>query len=109
MKVTCTNCHLAFDADDDSKVEACPRCNSRKLRKEFVRKEGTPQQGFKPRVYSSSGIVEGDTKQAWKSFHNQQSSGCSRCGGTEFEMNFKRKEKVCKKCGDVYPLPRRYA
>ena len=107
MKVTCLNCRLFFNADDDSKVEQCPRCSSRNLKKEFEKKEGAAA-AFKPRVYSSSGMVHGDTKEAWRSFHNQGVSQC-KCGSTEFELNFKRKEKVCKKCGEVYALPRRFA
>ncbi|GEM_PF-1068421 len=66
-----------------------------------------------PRVYSTSGsMVYGDTKDAWKSYHSNPSggaSGCPHCGGTAFELNYKRKEKICKKCGEILPLPRRMA
>ncbi len=76
------------------------------------------QAGVKPafseaaKVYSSAGsIVYGDTKAAWQSYHNTSggSLGCPHCGNTSFEFNYKRKEKICKKCGEILPLPRRMA
>lgn len=107
MQVTCTNCRLSFKADDDSFVRECPRCSSTKLRKELDKKPDAPKE-FKPRVYNASGVVYGDTKDAWKSFHAQDVKTC-KCGSTEFDLNWKRKEKVCRKCGEVYALPRRSA
>lgn len=65
-----------------------------------------------PKVYSATGsIVYGDTKAAWQSYHNTSggSLGCPHCGNTSFELNYKRKEKICKKCGEILPLPRRMA
>ncbi len=106
MKVSCSNCKLSFEADEDSNVRQCPRCSSKNLKfvraeKEFEKRE--PQRRF----YTSQGIVYGETKDAWKSFHQQDAKACAKCGGIDFDLNFKRREKTCKKCGEIYPLPRR--
>ncbi len=124
MKVRCKNCRLEFKTDDNSRVSRCSRCDSDKL--EFTRDPlpetipaatpaGTAKPGTEssPKVYSTSGaMVYGDTKDAWKSYHSNPgggASGCPHCGGSAFEFNYKRKEKICKKCGEILPLPRRMA
>ncbi|MBI4360206.1 TFIIB-type zinc ribbon-containing protein [Candidatus Micrarchaeota archaeon] len=108
MKVRCKNCHLEFTADDFRRVEQCPRCNSKSLDK--TRDPPKPVEEKKddaPKVYGASGVIHGDTKAAWKSFHQSEQKLCPNCGGSEFLLDFKRKEKTCKKCGDVLPLARR--
>ena len=110
MKVTCVNCKLRFDADDDARISQCPRCSSKKLRFERAEVERKPFDQSRPRVYSSQGqVVHGDTKAAWQSFHSADVKACPKCGGTEFDMNFKRKEKTCKKCGEILNMPRRFS
>lgn len=123
MKVRCKNCRLEFKTDDNSRVSRCSRCDSDKL--EFTRdplpeaKAGDgavtaakPASSDQPKIYSTSGaMIYGDTKDAWKSYHSNPAGGlgCPHCGGTAFEFNYKRKEKTCKKCGEILPLPRRFA
>jgi len=123
MKVRCKNCRLEFKADDNSRVDRCPRCDSDKLEKtrepvepKVENRPGDRQIGATgheaPKVYSSGGsVVYGDTKDAWKSYHSNPvgGAGCPHCGGTSFEFNYKRKEKICKKCGEIMSLPRRMA
>jgi hypothetical protein len=55
---------------------------------------------YEPRVF-------GETKEAWKSFHAAEVKQCTKCGGTDFRLDWKHKEKTCIKCGEIYPLPRR--
>lgn len=57
---------------------------------------------YDPRVY-------GDTKGAWRSFHAQEVKACSKCGSMDFDLDWKHKEKTCRKCGEIFPLPRRSA
>lgn len=134
MKVRCKNCRLEFKADDRSRVSRCPRCDSDRLditrdplpvvpienKPSDTQVGATPTTGASkpalgheaPKVYSSGGsVVYGDTKDAWKSYHSNPTggTGCPHCGGTAFEFNYKRKEKICKKCGEILPLPRRMA
>ncbi len=110
MKVRCKNCRLEFSADDDSRVDQCPRCSSAHLDKQREFTAPRPAVASAPKVYSATGaIIQGDTKDAWKSFHTSATSAaCPRCGGKEFERNFKRKEKTCKNCGEILPLPRKF-
>jgi len=106
----CQNCKFEFEAEE---AVRCPRCSSQKiiLKKiiDKTLKPNIPQEGGaqekKPFHYSSSQIY-GDTKEAWKSFHSQDVKACRRCGGTDFEINFRVKEKVCKKCGEIMPFQR---
>ncbi len=110
-KVRCKNCKLEFTTDDSSKLTRCPRCSAGKDKLDLQRDPlEAPKTSADPKkvVYSSSGIVYGDTKEAWKSFHRVESKACPKCGGTDFERDFKRKEKTCKKCGEIYPLARRF-
>ncbi len=124
MKVRCKNCRLEFKADDNSRVSRCARCDSDKLEitrdpisdakpgASVVATSGAKPATDAPKVYSTGGaMVYGDTKDAWKSYHSNPSGGlgCPHCGGTSFEFNYKRKEKICKKCGEILPLPRRMA
>lgn len=111
MKVRCKNCRLEFNADDNARIEKCPRCSSKSL--DFKReppKEAVPGAVKKDdkRIYTSAGVVYGETKEAWKSFHAVEAKACQKCGGTEFARDFRRKEKVCKKCGEIFSLPRRF-
>ncbi|MFH1056891.1 MAG: hypothetical protein V1717_03800 [Candidatus Micrarchaeota archaeon] len=101
----CLNCHFRFE-----RGTYCPRCNSHKIRElEFKEKEApAPGQERKPLVFDKSGQrIFGDTKDAWKSFHSSVQTACPNCGGTDFGMDHKHKEKTCRKCGEIMPLPRR--
>ncbi|MFH0834964.1 MAG: hypothetical protein V1881_01330 [Candidatus Micrarchaeota archaeon] len=103
----CLNCRARFEDDEPEK---CPRCSSGRLRRASVQeppKVAVPFTEKKSHVRSS--MVYGDTKDAWKSFHNQEVKTCLECGGAEFDMNWKKKERVCRKCGAVSRLARRSA
>ncbi|MEM4255502.1 MAG: hypothetical protein QXR53_04220 [Candidatus Norongarragalinales archaeon] len=105
----CLNCHFKFE-----RGTYCPRCNSHKLKeleaKEPAEKPDETLQDKKPMVFDKSGQrVYGDTKQAWKSFHNQVQNACPNCGGVEFDYDHRHKQKICKKCGEILFMPRRPA
>jgi len=113
VKYLCKNCNLRFDADD---AVICPRCSSKNLERAFEKKkafagqapEEKPPEG--PKVaYSTNRHVYSETKAGWASFHNSEMRACPDCGSAEFDFNWKRKEKTCKKCGSVFPLGRRTA
>ncbi len=100
---TCENCRFSFENGD-----SCPRCYSKKIRvfEKKTEPAGAPVER-KPMVFDRSGQrVFGDTKAAWKSFHQRVQNDCSKCGGKEFKMDYKHKEKTCIKCGEIFPLPR---
>ena len=114
---SCSNCAFRFEADE---LKPCPRCASadviefRQSRHErggvtVVREDrpvpATGAPGTKP--HTPMHYREG--KAGWQDFHNQQAMACPNCGGTEFDRDAKRKEKVCRKCGEVMALPRRFA
>lgn len=120
MNVTCANCKLKFEAVDQASVKQCPRCSSRtslRFEKTDVEKKAdaeaakviAAEAAEKPKVPATTGIVYGDTKNAWQSFHHNESKLCPKCSGTEFELNYKRKERVCKKCGEILSMPRRFS
>ena len=115
-KWTCANCHYKFSSELE--IETCPRCTSRRM---SVTEEKAPEPAspaaaaladkphtprsykfYDPRIY-------GETKSAWKSFHAAEVKQCTKCGGLDFDMDWKHKEKTCRKCGEIYPLPRRMA
>ncbi len=100
-RFNCKNCNLEFDAED---AKQCPRCSSSTLnRKTEAPKELTAE----PRRFVFGAILN-DTKDSWMKYHNNDAAQvCAGCGGKEFEFIWKRKEKVCKKCGDIMPLRRR--
>ncbi len=109
MKYECENCKLQFDSDDP---QICPRCSSRRIKRAIERKKfddkaasGGP---LKERTaFSHQSFIGRDGKEGWRDFHKTDVRGCADCGGTDFELNWKHKEKICKKCGAIYPLPRR--
>lgn len=111
-KIRCKNCKLEFTTDDPSKLTGCPRCSAGKDKLDVQRDpldiRPKPVGEQKKVVYSSAGVVYGETKEAWKSFHRVESKACPKCGGIDFERDFKRKEKTCNKCGEIYPLARRF-
>jgi RNA polymerase subunit RPABC4/transcription elongation factor Spt4 len=112
MKYECENCKLQFDSEDP---QICPRCSSKKIRRAFDKKKfdnKTPGQvtHLGERVaHSHQSIVGREGKEGWRDFHSTQTKGCFECGGIDFEFNWKHKEKICKKCGAIMPLPRRMA
>jgi len=110
LKYVCKNCNLRFEADD---AVICPRCSSKNLDKAFDKKKDgveAEKQPEGPKVaYSTNRHVYSETKAGWASFHSSEMRACPDCGGLEFDFNWKRKEKTCKKCGSVFPLGRRTA
>lgn len=60
-----------------------------------------------PHKYFGGPVMSG--KPGWQEFHSSQIKACPDCGGADFDLNWKRKEKTCKKCGAVLALPRRSA
>ncbi len=103
-KFNCKNCHLDFDAED---AQQCPRCSSTNLmRKAREEVPGEKRELRKPFVF---GAPVTDTKESWMKFHNNADTqqACVACGCKDFEFIWKRKEKICKKCGEILPLRRR--
>ena len=100
----CLNCNYRFE-----RGENCPRCHSRKVKElEFKEKPFDPSEEKKTLVFDKTGQrIYGDTKEAWKSFHNRVQNACPNCSGIEFSFDHKHKEKTCLKCGEILPIPRR--
>jgi len=38
----------------------------------------------------------------------REQGACPKCGGKEFEFIWRRREKVCRKCGEVLPARRNH-
>lgn len=106
-KFVCSNCRLEFEGSDSTVI--CPRCSSKRIEKQGKGKQ--TEQGFKEEKNKGfrSPYVYRDGKEGWRDFHSQDTKTCPDCGGTDFDFNWKHKEKVCKKCGNVLPLPRKFA
>jgi len=82
VKYACSNCNTAFYGDE---LQQCPRCSSKKITAMYEKpKEG---EAGTPHVKYEEGA-------------------CSKCGGKEFEFIWRRREKVCKKCGEIFPARR---
>jgi len=103
MKYRCSNCKLEFDAED---VLNCPRCSSKNISRVFEKKIVQLEKKEEKKFISPAVIREG--KEGWKSFHSQEVRVCSKCGGKDFDLDWRHKEKTCKKCGEIYSLPRRW-
>ena len=108
MKFSCKNCNLQFEADE---AVICPRCSSRDLEKKLDKwKQGegaTDNPGGHKVAYSTNRVAYSDTKDGWKAALSHETKVCPDCGNPEFDLNWKRREKTCKKCGAVFPLARR--
>ncbi|MFH1779824.1 MAG: hypothetical protein ABH803_01615 [Candidatus Micrarchaeota archaeon] len=102
MTFFCKNCRHIFEASDDQTT--CPRCSSKHTeKKEEKSVSNTGVQKF----YTTKGIVYGDTKNAWKSYHaSRDVKQCAKCGGIDFKNDYKHREKICNSCGEIYSLPR---
>ncbi len=99
----CKSCRFRFQSSESKK---CPRCDSQEVF-EYVSRSQT--ESSNPTNPSTSKVIR-EGKEGWRDFHNNsQTSTCPECGGTNFDLNWKRKEKTCKKCGAVFSLPRRFA
>lgn len=72
-----------------------------------VRVKETPGERDENAGRPQSKQVVTDSKRSWKEFHSSEQKACTQCGGADFDLDFKHKEKVCKKCGNIMPLPRR--
>jgi DNA-directed RNA polymerase subunit RPC12/RpoP len=129
MKYECENCKLQFETEEP---QNCPRCSSRKIRRAYEKKKFDGRSGSSgsatsgptgsahsagsghsgpstgPKVaYSHQSFIGREGKEGWRDFHKSEVRQCADCGSTEFEFNWKHKERSCKKCGAIYPLPRR--
>lgn len=111
MNYFCKNCKHSFETPDGDEVKACPHCQSKHFGPMIVKAliaktpvaAGVPQKKF----YTSTGIVYGDTKEAWKSYHvSRDVKQCVKCGNAAFKNDHRHKERVCVKCGEIYPLSR---
>ncbi len=113
---SCSNCGFRFEG---AGAKSCPRCASAEV-SEF--RQSRHERGGVTVVREERPVIEGgpanphhklvhyrEGKEGWRDFHNQQATACPNCGGTEFDRDAKRKEKVCRKCGEVMSLPRRFA
>ena len=93
----CKNCRFRFQGEAASK---CPRCDSTEVAEYAARGHGRPpaaadagKPGERPDQSHPPRVVR-EGKEGWMDFHNQQASGCPECGGSQFELNWKRKEKT---------------
>lgn len=122
MKFHCDNCRFDFSSDGSTPI--CPRCSSKSVHQIRLRhEEAHPsastvgvESGAQPATQTSASQkapvsggprVFGTGKQAWMASQSFEQKGCPDCGGVDFDLNWKRKEKTCKKCGHVLPLGRR--
>ncbi len=105
----CKNCKLEFEANEAAQ---CPRCSSAQIHRKpkdaplSSAASSTVAPAAQPRKFVYGPVIT-DTKESWKNYHNADVQVCSACGGKDFEFIWKRKEKVCKKCGEIMPLRRR--
>jgi len=101
------SCGFRFEAADKKN---CPRCSSAEVSSFSNRRdENVPSSSEAPhRAPTSFGPLKSG-KEGWKSFHSNEMVVCPDCSGKEFDLNWKRKEKTCRKCGAVLALPRRSA
>ena len=109
MKFFCKNCKHSFYAEGK---RSCPRCSSLDLyqtQEDKPKDEAAAKPLEKKPYWSSQKYVEGDSKQTWKDFHKTETRQCMDCGGIEFKLDWKHKEKICLKCGAIMPLGRRMA
>ncbi len=109
LNLLCTNCKASFEADE---VGACPRCNSKRVIRQLGKKKEeaaeAPAAPAEERKLPPQQIREG--KMGWQDFHQSEMRQCLECGNTDpaqFDLDWKHKEKTCKKCGAVLPLGRR--
>lgn len=101
MKCVCQACRNAYYSDDP--LEGCPVCGSATVTR-VKEKEGERDAAAGRPQYKN---VVTDSKQSWREFHSTEQKACTQCGSTDFNLDFKHKEKVCKKCGNIMSLPRR--
>lgn len=106
LKYQCENCSLEFESDD---ALNCPRCSSRKIKRVFEKKPFAPAAAPKTLAARPVSFAGREGKEGWKDFHRSEVKACAECGSVDFELNWKHKEKVCRKCGAIYNLPRRFA
>jgi DNA-directed RNA polymerase subunit RPC12/RpoP len=106
MKLKCNSCKNVFESEE---VSPCPACSSKKVIMVVNQQASAPEiEETKPvaSALQEPKIIR-DGKEGWKDFHQSDLKACLKCGGTEFEYNWKHKEKHCKKCGEIIRLPRR--
>ncbi len=133
MHLVCKRCSIEFEGD--STAIPCPRCSVREVVEKQLPKHKTQSAETAPASSGLTGsgssssssqvpvsaaqpaqprrFVYGaqlnDTKESWMKFHNASGDvqACPGCGEKEFELDWKRREKTCKKCGEIMPLKRR--
>lgn len=62
---------------------SCPRCSSKKI---------------------SLKLKNDEEKNGEKK--DRKAGSCINCGGTDFILDWKKREKICKNCGNIMPLVR---
>lgn len=121
MHLVCKRCSIEFEGENPN--IACPRCSAREVVEKQLPKHKTTETTVSSTATTSTAQPSGtaeprrfvfgapitDTKESWKKFHNQSGDvqQCPACGEKEFDFNWKRREKVCKKCGEIMGLKRR--
>jgi|GEM_PF-3577918 RNA polymerase subunit RPABC4/transcription elongation factor Spt4 len=76
----CENCYLVFLSEEPV---SCPRCSSKKIR-----------------------LKRKDEEEEKTQIKELKAGACTNCGGTDFILDWKKREKICKKCGNIMPLVR---
>ncbi|HLC47524.1 MAG TPA: hypothetical protein VJI13_00480 [Candidatus Norongarragalinales archaeon] len=137
MKYECENCKLNFDTEEPQNCPRCSSRKIRRAydKKKFDERGGPASGGHGSHAggragplpsisqpsgpaggsgstgdkvaYSHQSFIGREGKEGWRDFHKSEVRQCADCGGLEFEFNWKHKERICKKCGAIYPLPRR--
>ena len=134
MHLVCKRCSIEFQGD--SSAIPCPRCSAREVVEKQLPKHKSVETSLslsshavsaptaittllpstsQPSPHSTEprrfvyGSPLNDTKESWMKFHNASGDvqACPGCGEKEFELDWKRREKTCKKCGEIMPLKRR--
>ncbi|MFH0713485.1 MAG: hypothetical protein V1722_02790 [Candidatus Micrarchaeota archaeon] len=132
----CKNCNLEFESSDARQCPRCSSANITGKSSKYEKPVSTQTSSIPEEVAPATTKVVivpentaaapvaptavaprrfvfnqplSDTKESWKKFHNNTDTAqtCPGCGGVDFEFVWKRKEKICKKCGEIQPLRRR--
>ncbi len=111
---SCSNCGFRFTTEEKKN---CPRCSSGDTHefKQSRHERGGVAVVSAERPAGPEGVARHKPvhyrggKGGWVDFHSQQTNVCPHCCGTEFERDYRKKEKTCKKCGEILALPRRFA
>ncbi|MGB9577459.1 MAG: hypothetical protein ACP5O3_03815 [Candidatus Micrarchaeia archaeon] len=103
----CNNCKYSFSGED---TQNCPRCSSKKIiiKREAKRGEQSSQSTQQKSFVYRNPLIVGETKSSWAAFHSSEQRECSECHGMEFDIDWKHRQKICKKCGAIYGMKRNH-